>query len=70
MVRAAGVIKGKGRQGIVKVANKFLEGDNIWGQSVRHNSGLELIPDIVREGAELPYQYCELCLKDPFKHLF
>ena len=71
MVRAAGVVKGKGRQGIVKVTNRFLEGSNVGGQSAfRHNGGPELIPDVVRDGSELPYQYCELGLEDSFKHLF
>ena len=71
MVRAAGVIKGKGGEGIVEDIERFLEGGNVGGRSVlRHNGGLELIPDVVRDRAELPYQYHELCLKDPFKHLF
>ena len=71
VVRAVGVIKSEGRQGIVEVIDRFLEGSNIGGQSAfRHNGGLELIPDVVRDEAELPYQNCELCLKDPFKHLF
>ena len=71
MIRATGVVKSTGGEGIVKDITRFLEGGNVGRQSLfRYNSCPELIPNVVREGAELPYRYRELCLKNSFKHLF
>ena len=71
MIRAAGVVKSKIGEGIVEDVERFLESGNVRRRSAfRRNGGPELIPDVVREGAELPYRYRELGLKNPFKHLF
>ena len=71
MIGANGVVKSKGGEGIVEDISWFLEGGNVRRQSsFRHNGGAELIPDVVRDGAELPNRYCELGLKNTFKHLF
>ena len=71
MIGAAGVIKSKRGEGIIEDVERFLESGNDGRQSAfRRNGGPELIPDVVREGAKLPYRYRELGLKNPFKHLF